>query len=342
MKVVAALALLSGAQALSESASNYLLAERFEAFKTEFGKKYSGEEHHRRFQIFEKTVERVAELNKELAAKGEDQVHGITKFADQTKEEFQAMLGLNIDELPKLEYVKPSKVVNASGSFNWNDQGVLTAVKNQGMCGSCWAFATVETVEAAWVLNGNTLTEFAPQQLVSCDNAGNDQGCNGGMPQYAYEYIESAGGLATEADYPYTSGRAGITGTCQDFTVSGGTVSSYAFGVPQCTSLFSSCDEDSDAVASALQSYGPAAIAVDASEWSSYTGGVMTTSSCSSLSRKMDHAVQLVGYNADASTPYWIVRNSWDTTWGEDGFIYLKMGDNTCGVANYVSQVTGI
>ena len=84
---------------------------------------------------------------------------------------------------------------------------------------------------------------------------------------------------------------------------------------------------------------GPVAISVDASKWSDYTGGVMTSDSCSSSPRSMDHAVQLVGYNADADVPYWIVRNSWASSWGEDGFIYLKMGDNTCGTANLAAQV---
>merc|ERR1711871_99546 len=102
------------------------------------------------------------------------------------------------------------------------------------------------------------------------------------------------------------------------------------------------CSEDSYAIASALESNGPNSIAIDASAWSSYTGGVMTTSSCSSSPLRMDHAVQTVGYNADASTPYWIVRNSWGTGWGENGYIYLAMGDNTCGIANLGAQVTAV
>jgi C1A family cysteine protease len=88
-----------------------------------------------------------------------------------------------------------------------------------------------------------------------------------------------------------------------------------------------------------LVSYGPVSIACDASEWSSYTGGVFSSSDCSSSAFKLDHAIQLVGYNAEASTPYWIVRNSWDTTWGEDGYIYLEMGVNACGIADKAAIV---
>merc|ERR1711998_799994 len=94
-----------------------------------------------------------------------------------------------------------------------------------------------------------------------------------------------------------------------------------------------------DTLKSNLVSYGPISIACDASEWSSYSSGVFSSSSCSSSAFKLDHAIQLVGYNSDASTPYWIVRHSWDTTWGNDGYIYLAMGDNTCGLANAAAMV---
>mmetsp|Transcript_84331 Transcript_84331/g.239634 ORF Transcript_84331/g.239634 Transcript_84331/m.239634 type:complete len:271 (-) Transcript_84331:120-932(-) len=269
-------------------------------------------------------------------------VHGITRFADMSKEEFKSFLGVvpsmgPSDDIPVLE--ASMNVSALSGSFNWNDQGVLTPVKDQAQCGSCWAFSAVETIESAWIRAGNDMTVFSEQQVVACDTA--DNGCGGGLPTNAFDYVKSAGGLATEASYPYTSG-TGDAGTCQSFTTAGGTVSTYGYAVPQCSKVFGTCDEDSDALASALQSNGPVSVALDASEWSSYAGGVMTSSSCSSSSRKMDHAVQLVGYNADAETPYWIVRNSWSSSWGEDGFIYLKMGDNTCGLANLAAQVTAV
>jgi len=318
------------------------LRERFENWKAEHGKSYESEEEHmKRLLNFEATVERVAELNEKLAAEGADMVHGLTRFADQTEEEFKSFLGVappvHAESLPVLE--ASVNVSALSGSFNWADQGVLTPVKDQAQCGSCWAFSAVETIESAWIRAGNDMTVFSPQQVVSCDST--DNGCSGGLPTNAFEYVKGANGLATDESYPYTSG-TGDSGTCKDFTVAGGTVSAYGYAVPQCTKIFGTCDEDSDALASALQSNGPVSVALDASEWSSYAGGVMTSSSCSSSSRKMDHAVQLVGYNADADTPYWIVRNSWSASWGEEGFIYLKMGDNTCGIANLAAQVTSV
>merc|ERR1711988_532600 len=144
--------------------------------------------------------------------------------------------------------------------------------------------------------------------------------------------------------YPYNSAtKAGRATACdtslEKEVVSGTTPTGYTWATPPCTS-FSCSSQDEDTLKSNLVSYGPISIACDASEWSSYTGGVMTSSSCSSSSYQLDHAIQLVGYNADASTPYWIVRNSWDTTWGEDGYIYLAMGSNTCGLANEAYMVT--
>jgi C1A family cysteine protease len=341
---VAALAMISSVAALSEDATYFLLKERYSAHLQEHGIERSDEEMSERLAIFEKTIEKVTEANAALAAKGKDQVHGITKFADYTEDEFKFFLGVDAHvrapRFPVVEVPEEERVSATSGSFNWNDEGKLTAVKDQQQCGSCWAFSATETIETAWALAGNSLVELSPQQLVSCDKT--DNGCNGGLPSNAFEYVKSAGGLASESDYPYTSGK-GVTGTCTSPlpASAGGTVSDWGYAQSACQG-FKACTEDTDAIASALQKYGPMSIAIDASQWSSYTGGVMDSSSCESSPRKMDHAVQLVGYNADADEPYWIVRNSWNTNWGEDGFIRLKMGENTCGIANLAALIKSV
>ena len=217
---------------------------------------------------------------------------------------------------------------------------MTTPVKDQMQCGSCWAFSATETIESAWARAGNALTVFSPQQIVSCDKT--DSGCNGGLPTNAFDYVKGAGGMCANTAYPYTSG-TGNTGTCKSPlpALVGGTVSKWAYSSTICQG-FTACVEDSSAQAAALQANGPVSVALDASAWSSYTGGVMTSASCSSSPRKMDHAVQLVGYNADAATPYWIVRNSWAASWGEQGYIYLAMGANTCGLFNLPAQVTAV
>jgi len=223
-------------------------------------------------------------------------------------------------------------------SYDWRDYGVVTPVKNQGYCGSCWAFSAVETVESAWALAGNTLTEFSEQQVVSCDTT--DAGCNGGDTITAYAYIQKAGGLATEASYPYKS-KLGVAPSCSsNFTVAGGDIKSYSYATSACTSR--KCDDqDEDTLVDNLVANQPVSICVDASTWIDYTSGILKASSSSSGYYNLDHCVQLVGYSGysgsastSTSSGYWIVRNSWDTDWGVDGYIYLQMGENTCGVAD--------
>ena len=337
----------SVANALSDEGTNFLLAERFESFKAEHGREYESEdEHNKRFEIFVQNVEEISRKNAELRKLGHDEVHGITRFADHSQEEFEFYLGVDASiEAPDLPVYPADVIVNGtslSGSYNWKDEGKLTDVKDQAQCGSCWAFSATETVESAWAIAGNDIKEFSPQQLVSCDTV--DQGCNGGLPSNAFDYIKSTGGMCLDSDYPYTSG-SGDSGKCTSplpaHTM--GTISEWGYSTPKCQG-FKACTEDADATIAALKQYGPISIAVDASQWSSYKGNsmVMTSASCSNSPRKMDHAVQLVGYNADADTPYWIVRNSWASSWGNDGFIFLAMGDNTCGWQNVPAIIKSV
>ena len=141
---------------------------------------------------------------------------------------------------------------------------------------------------------------LSPQELVSCDPI--DAGCNGGWPTNAYQWIEREGGLVSESDYPYTSGTAGISGTCNTQNLSDKliTVTNY-YQLHGETSMAAHC-----------ATTGPIAIALDASKWSTYTGGVLSTCGTS-----IDHAVQIVGINTEEG--YWKVRNSWGTDWGESG-----------------------
>jgi C1A family cysteine protease len=203
-----------------------------------------------------------------------------------------------------------------------------TPVKNQGYCGSCWAFSAVEQIETDyWMASGNEAI-LSPQQVTSCDKTA--EGCNGGWTEHAYEYVIRAGGIEGDSDYPYTSGTAGVTGSCKAnahyYVVSIGgyeTVSSSASG--------------ETAMANYVAATGPLSICVDAETWSSYTGGVMSV-----CGQSVDHCVQAVGLDTTSATsPYWIVRNSWGVTWGNAGYIYLAYGKNTCNLASDATYVTG-
>jgi len=205
--------------------------------------------------------------------------------------------------------------------FNWEDKGATTPVKDQRQCGSCWAFSATENVESVWFLAKGQLPVLAPQQIVDCDKS--DYGCSGGWPYMAFTYLTNCGGQDTEASYPYKA----VDQTCQFKPAS---VSARISG-------YKSVPKDYQQIMNALPTTSPFSVCVDASTWQFYTGGVMTKAQCGSLSSP-DHCVQMVGFNSDASDPYWILRNSWGTGWGLSGHIWIEMGANDpCLVNNYVT-----
>jgi len=214
--------------------------------------------------------------------------------------------------------------------FNWVNLNATTPVYDQAQCGSCWAFSATETIESYWFLSGKPLTQLSMQQVVSCDHT--SLGCNGGDTPSAYKYVMKAGGIETYANYPYTSG-AGKTGTCQFNSqdvyaqISGW---SYITKSPACNETL---------MQQATYNTGPLSICVDAITWQFYKGGIVT----SNCGQNLDHCVQITGFaTSTGSDPiqYWIVRNSWGTSWGEQGFIWIEMFKNLCGIADEVTIVS--
>ena len=230
-----------------------------------------------------------------------------------TTEEFVQKVLVN--DMMNMKNIEPKKVSlegEAPASVDWRGKGVMTPVKNQGQCGSCWSFSTTATLESAVAVAKTTLFSFSEQQLVDCCGAKGFQcqGCNGAWPEWAFNYINSAG-IVLESEYSYTAkgGQCKSTPTAKKFLNS----------AKPWTMLKSTED-----VKNALGSTGPVSICVDASNWSLYKSGVFSNCGTTTL----NHAVTAVGYQADGS---WIVRNSWGTSWGEQGFIRLAQG-GTCGL----------
>ena len=345
-KTILALAMFGAASAgaaVSAELGEWAMRQHFAAFEVKFSKTYAtAADREGKFWMFVQNLEDAVAKNAKLLVLGDDAIHGITKFSDISPEEFRAtmlngQMSAAVDA--NVTVATPTKKATAS-AFDWRDSNMVTAVKNQGQCGSCWAHSAVETVESQYAIAGNTLTSFSVQQVTSCDTV--DQGCGGGWYYTAWtEYMEGAGGLTTESAYPYDRSTArGSVSDCQSglSMVAGTTPKSYSWATEPCGS-FRCNSQDEETLKDNLVSYGPISIAVDASQFNSYTGGVVTSASCSSSAFKLDHAIQIVGYNAEASVPYWIVRNSWDTAWGIDGYIHLKMGENTCGIADKAAMV---
>jgi len=223
----------------------------------------------------------------------------------------------------------------APSSLDWSTQGATTPVKDQGYCGSCWAYSATEGIESGLFMTTGKLEQLSEQQIVSCDKT--DGGCNGGDLPTAFDYVQSAGGIATQASYPDTSSDAGQDGKCKSSTPVV-KVTGYEYAVPPCTGGKCNNQKESDMMA-ALNTYGPLSVCVNAQNWDGYSSGIYTTK-CSGKYNALDHCVQLVGYDTTGSTSYWKVRNSWASSWGENGFIRLPMGTNACGIADEAMYVT--
>jgi C1A family cysteine protease len=318
-KVIVALALVGSASATFYTEDARIQKVMFENFKSEYNKQYSPEEEEHRFAVFVSNLKLIDARN---AKEQGSATHGITKFADQSVEEFKKshLNYVHVERADKKVDTSYSPLPEGTQALqDWT--GIYTTpVKDQGYCGSCWAFSVTEQTESAFMLAGGAETILSPQQVTSCTKylIPSVGGCNGGKPETGYQYAE--GGLELDVDYPYTSGAAGVTGDCK---------SDSSKFVVKATS-YTNLGTNEATIASYVQSTGPVSIVVDAEDWSSYTGGILST--CGTT---LDHAVQAVGI--DTAGGYWKVRNSWGTSWGESGYIRLAYGQNTCGITSDVN-----
>lgn len=226
----------------------------------------------------------------------------------------------------------------APAKLDWSNQGGTSAVKDQGSCGSCWAFSATEGIESGVFMTTGTMPPpLSTQQIISCDKS--DLGCQGGDLPTAFNYVKNSGGIDTNQDYPDTSHIWGVGGVCKAHK-NVVQVQGWKYAVPPCN--YGACkNQDEDGLKAALAAHGPLSVCVNANTWDSYSGGVYGTYGlCSGANNQLDHCVQLVGYDTTAATPFWKVKNSWNTDWGENGFIRLAMGVNACGIADEAAFVT--
>mmetsp|Transcript_51216 Transcript_51216/g.116421 ORF Transcript_51216/g.116421 Transcript_51216/m.116421 type:complete len:343 (+) Transcript_51216:111-1139(+) len=338
-KSVVILALFAGLQLAGASfytENEAVLKYHWDTFKEEHSRFFDDEkEESRRFEIFKSNLKLIDERN---FKEGGRATHGITKFADMAPDEFKEIY-LNLDYEKKtldpskphpgkgIKPLKPGQEAVADWTGNYT-----TPIKDQGVCGSCWAFSVTEQIESDWMRSGGEMLILSAQQVCSCTSyllkpiVG---GCRGGKPEKGFEYAEKPG-LELDADYPYTSGRFGKTGDCSA-DKGKAVVKTSGF-----TNVAAGQKGAEELMAAYVGGTGPLSIVVDASEWSTYTGGVV-----SSCGEDVDHAVQVVG--VDTVQGFWKVRNTWGTSWGESGFIRLAFGNNTCAIttdANYATVLS--
>jgi len=294
------------------------LTDAFGSFMAKYSKTYDTvEEYAKRLGIFAENVERVNKMNAEHILIGGEAVFGVTPFSDLTAEEFKKYyLGYKPSNSSK-KYVTVKLEGPPANAIDWVAKGKVTPVKDQGRCGSCWAFSATAAIESYGAISHGSLKVLSAQQINSCDKQ--DGGCNGGNTESAYSYVQGAGGIELNSDYPYTSG-SGRTGYCE---FESSKIASSITG-------YHSVSRGEYNLASALNK-GPVSVCLAASSWQSYTGGVLR-----SCDNQVDHCVQATGYTSD----YWVIRNSWSTEWGEEGFIRLERGQDLCRVSDDVTYPT--
>jgi len=226
-------------------------------------------------------------------------------------------------------------------SFDWRSKGVVTPVKDQGQCGSCWAFSTIGNIESQWAIKGHKLSQFSEQMIVDCSTGCSNeppygpvcnQGCDGGWQWNAFSDIMNWGGVESETEYPYT----GVDGTCnkqKQYYVS--PIKNYT-----CITNQESGGADETKMAAYLVQHGPISMALNANLLMDYSGGIVEPSEGDCDGSSLDHALLIVGYgiSSNDSTPYWIVKNSWSSTWGENGYFRIIKGKSACGLNNAVSS----
>eukprot|EP01132_Coremiostelium_polycephalum_P005735 gene5735-7132_t len=313
------------------SAKNLLASPTaFVKFQNDYDKFYTSAEYRVRYEIFRSNIAKINALNQESFESGSDATFDVNEFADLSEQEFEKYY-LNAQPMIRTEneaeFLSDDYVSALPESIDYREKGVVTPVKNQGQCGSCWSFSSTGNVEGQWAIATGNLVSLSEQNLVDCSHdcmpfegeIGCNEGCNGGLMPLAFDWIIKNGGIDSEKSYPYKARNGQCAFKPQNIAAK---LTNHTM-IPK----------NETQIKAYLNAIGPLAIAVDAKSWPFYSGGIFDRACGENLS----HAVLLVGYSTDKATgkQYYIIKNSWGS-WGEKGYIRVPVGVNKCGVSNFV------